>query len=82
MAVIRDVMPAFELFQPDEHRSTAHRRCSIEHGAECVGDGRRAGQLRLAEGPHQAPERRRRPERVEELQRHQASATAASRSAR
>ena len=53
MAVIRDVMPAFELFQPasvDEALALARRATARRLGA-----GGRPGQLRLAQGPHQAP---------------------------
>ena len=51
MAVIRDVMPAFQLFQPT---SIADAQKLLEqHGQRCLGDGGRHGQLRLAEGSHQ-----------------------------
>ena len=39
MAVIHDVMPVFELFQPASI-DDAHARCSTST-ARCVGDGRR-----------------------------------------
>ncbi len=54
MAVIRDVMPAFDLLQPDS-AAEAQKLLRAEW-RRCVGDGRRPGQLRLAEGPHQEAE--------------------------
>ena len=52
MAVIRDIMPAFELFQP----ATADDAMKLARPARRrrLGAGRRARQLRLAEGSHQA----------------------------
>ena len=61
MAVIRDVMPAFELFQP---ASIADALTLLDrYGSRRVGAGRRPRQLRLAEGPHQAAAGRRRSRR-------------------
>ena len=68
MAVIRDVMPAFELFQPAS--MDAALALLDRHGVERLGARRRPRQLRLAEGPHQAPERRRRSERDRRAERH------------
>ena len=52
MAVIRDIMPAFELFQP----ATAEDALGLldRYGSRRLGDGGRAGQFRLAQGSHQA----------------------------
>ena len=52
MAIIRDIMPAFELFQP----ATIDDALRVAGPARLgrLGDGGRARQLRLAEGPHQA----------------------------
>ena len=50
MAVIRDMMPAFELFQPASIDDAL--KLLDKHGADALGAGGRARQLRLAEGPH------------------------------
>ena len=60
MAVIRDVMPAFELFQPATVDDAL--RLLDQYGEDALGAGRRPGQLRLAEGSDQAPESRGRSE--------------------
>ena len=52
MAVIRDVMPAFELFQPAHD---ADALSLLDRYGATRGSGGRARQLRLAEGSHQAP---------------------------
>ena len=53
MAVIHDVMPAFELFQP---ASISEARDATESARlERLGHGGRDGFLRLAEGPDQTP---------------------------
>ena len=60
MAVIRDVMPVFELFQP----ATIDDALKLldKHGADALGAGGRARHVRLAEGSHEAAERGGRPE--------------------
>ena len=69
MAVIRDVMPAFELFQP---ASIDDALTLLEPARRRrVGAGGRARQLRLAEGSHQAAEGGRRPEPDRGAARHQ-----------
>ena len=55
MAVIHDVMPAFELFQPASIGDAV--ALLNRYGADALGDGGRVGFLRLAEGSHQTPER-------------------------
>ena len=55
MAVIRDVMPAFDLLQPSSAADA--QRLLEQNGERCLGDGRRPGQLRLAQGPHQEARR-------------------------
>ena len=52
MAIVRDIMPAFELFQP----ATTPRRPGFARPLRpgCVGAGRRTRQLRLAERSDQA----------------------------
>ena len=80
MAVIRDVMPVFELFQP-----ASDRRCAGAAGParrRCLGAGGRPGHVRLAEGPDQAAERGRRPEPDRRSCAGSRRSTAASRSAR
>ena len=52
MAVIHDIMPAFELFQPTSVDDALASAGSARR--ESLGDGRRPRQLRLAQGPHQA----------------------------
>ena len=60
MAVIRDVMPAFELFQP----TSVDDALSLAGAArrEGLGAGRRSRQLRLVQGSHQAARSGDRPE--------------------
>ena len=80
MAVIRDMMPAFELFQP----ATIDEAVNAAGPARVVGvgDGRRDGYVRLAEGPHEAAERGGRPEPDGGAARDQRGQRRASRSAR
>ncbi len=54
MAIIRDIMPAFELFQPATIDDTLRLLEPAWRGR--LGDGRRSGHFRLVEGPHQAPQ--------------------------
>ena len=54
MAVIRDVMPAFELFQPSTVADAQKLLAAVR--PRRLGDGRRSRQLRLAQGPHQEAE--------------------------
>ena len=61
MAVIRDVMPAFELLQPTSIAEA--QRLLEQNGSDALGAGRRPRQLRLAQGSHQATEDRGRSER-------------------
>mgnify|MGYP003693567749 CR=1 FL=1 len=69
MAVIRDVMPAFELFQP----TSVDGRAGVAGPARRVGvaSGRRAGHVRLAEGSLEADRRGDRPEPGERAARDQ-----------
>ena len=69
MAVIHDVMPAFELFQPASIGDVV--TLLDRYGAGRLGDGGRDGFLRLAEGSHQAPERGHRSEPGPGAARHQ-----------
>ena len=66
MAVIRDVMPAFELFQPTSIDGRAET-CSQQLRQGRVGNGRRPRQLRLAQGSHQEAQGGGGPERSQEL---------------
>ena len=80
MAVIHDVMPAFQLFQPS---SIADAQKLLEqHGRRRLGDGRRARQLRLAEGSDQETEGAGRSERDRGAEGRSHAPTTASRSAR
>jgi CO/xanthine dehydrogenase FAD-binding subunit len=63
MAVIHDVMPAFELFQPASQRRVG----ILKRYGPTPGHGG-GWTLRLAEGSHQTSERRGRSSQVEELQ--------------
>ena len=68
MAVIRDVMPMFELLQPT---SVADALALLDrHGGRRLGPGRRARHVRLVQGSHQAAAVRRRSERRGRAQRH------------
>ena len=52
MAIVHDVIPPFQLFQPTSARRRARAARRARPGG--VGDGRRHGLVRLAQGPHQA----------------------------
>ena len=54
MAIIRDIMPAFELFQPATVDDTLRLAGPAWQGR--LGDGGRSRHFRLVEGPHQAPQ--------------------------
>ncbi len=79
MPVIRDVMPAFELFQPTSIADTVGL---LDSPRQRVADGWRARQLRLVEGSDQAARSGHRSRHRRRAARHQGSSTAASRSPR
>ena len=80
MAVIRDVMPAFELFQPTSVADA--QKLLATAWTRRLGAGRRTRQLRLAQGSHQETEGGGRSERNRGTAREFAPPAMASRSAR